>query len=143
VRIFGHPLHPMLVHFPVAFWSLSAGCDLLGYFGVAEAWSAAVLLQALGLATAIPAMASGIADFGLLKDGAVATATRHMMLMGLAWTTYACAALAHLDGGTVVAEPAALAVVLSAAGFAIMSVGGWYGGQLVYRFGVGVHREGQ
>lgn len=140
MRLFGHPLHPMLVHFPIAFWSLGTGCDALGYMGLAAAWPAAAVLQLLGLAVALPAMTAGLVDAARLEGEAEATALRHMILMGVAAAAYLGSALGHFAAGGFAARPPLIAGALSATGFALMIAGGWYGAELVYRLGVGVRK---
>ncbi len=82
MRLFGHPLHPMLVHLPIALWVLATACDGLTLVGVVQAWPLAWLCLAVGLVAALPAMAAGLADYAGLAESAVPTANRHMTLMG-------------------------------------------------------------
>ncbi len=140
MRIFKHPLHAMLVHFPVASWSLATACDGLALAGFTQAWSYAWLLLAVGLISAVPAMIAGAIDLAKLDDVAERDGNRHMILMGSAWTVYLCAMLARLDDMTPVLEPQFVSIALSVVGFGLMMAGGWYGGQLVYHHGAGVKR---
>ena len=34
MRLFGHPIHPMLVHFPIALWTVAAGAYVASAAGV-------------------------------------------------------------------------------------------------------------
>jgi uncharacterized membrane protein len=142
VRLFGHPVHPMLVHLPIALWTLGTACDGLTLAGVAGAWPLGGLCMALGLVLALPAMGVGLLDFAGLRERAVATATRHMILMGLAWSAYLAALLMRSDGWAVRAEPVPAAMAAGLAGFLLLVAGAAHGGQLVYRLGVGVERIG-
>lgn len=137
MRLFGHPLHPAMVHFPIAFWSLATACDALAYFGLADTWAHGWVLMGLGLAIGMVAMAAGFMDLTKLSEEAQAAAQHHMMAMGLAWTFYLGALMSRLQGGEPIAEPALLPVALSASGFVLLLVGGWLGGDLVYRHGAG------
>jgi uncharacterized membrane protein len=130
----------MLVHLPIAFWSLGTVCDGLALLGIQQAWQQAWLLLAVGSATAVPAAIAGMADLGRLKEPAVAVGVRHMLLMGVAWSLYLAALVARIDGWAPLPAPHWLPVAFSIAGFAIMAAGGWHGGQLVYRLGAGVER---
>jgi uncharacterized membrane protein len=49
--------------------------------------------------------------------------------------------MSRLKDGAPVAEPAALPVALSAIAFVLLLVGGWLGGDLVYRHGAGREDE--
>lgn len=140
LRLAGHPLHPMLVHFPVALWTLSVATDAGGLITGGEAWwSASFACQALGLLVAVPAMAAGAFDFASLPRGhpGVDTAVAHMAAMGVAWLSFlASVILRGLPGP----ESAPLAAILAGfAGFIAMAVGGWLGGRLVYHFRVGMN----
>ncbi|MGS1015487.1 DUF2231 domain-containing protein [Allosphingosinicella humi] len=137
MRLFGHPLHPAMVHFPIAFWSLATVCDGLAYFGLAETWAHGWVLIGLGLAIGLVAMAAGFMELTRLAEEAQVAAQRHMMTMGLAWICYLGALMSRLQDGTPIAEPAMLPVALSAVGFVLLLIGGWLGGNLVYRYGAG------
>lgn len=140
LRLAGHPLHPMLVHFPVALWTLSVATDAGGLIRGGEVWwSASFACQALGLLAAIPAMAAGAFDFASLPRGhpGLDTAVAHLSAMGVAWLSFlASAVLRGLPGPD--AAPIA-AILVGIAGFLAMAVGGWLGGRLVYHFRVGVN----
>ena len=138
MRLFGHPLHPMLAHFPVACWVLATLCDGLAFAGYGPAWIYAALLLAAGLALAVPAMIAGFVDLTKISDDSAATlANYHMMLMGGAWTIYLIALLTRLKEKTLIEDPAILPIVLSVSGLVTMAAGGWLGGQLVYHHGIG------
>lgn len=142
LRVAGHPLHPMLVHFPVALWTLAVAADAGGVITRHEIWwSVSFACQALGLLAAVPAMAAGALDFASVPRGHAAfdTAIAHLTAMGTAWLSYlASAALRGLPGPE---APPAAAIAAGIAGFVAMAVGGWLGGRLVYRFGVGASAE--
>ena len=138
MRLAGHPLHPMMVHFPIALWSLATACDGLTLFGVGQAWPIAWLCTIAGLAFAIPAMVAGMIDFASIKEEAVPMAMRHMGIMGTAWLVYLASLLMRSDGLASLAAPVPLAMAAGLVGFLLLAAGAWHGGQLVYRLGVGV-----
>ena len=139
MRLLGHPVHPMLVHLPIALWSLATLCDALTLAGPGSAWPIGWLCLAGGSAAAIPAMIAGLIDFGAVKEEALPTASRHMTLMGSAWLTYMTALVLRSDGLAAEGAPDRMAMAVGLAGFALLAAGAWHGGQLVYRIGVGVH----
>jgi uncharacterized membrane protein len=139
MRLFGHPLHPMLVHFPIAFWSLAAICDGMALAGNAQAWEHSWKLLALGLVIALPAMFAGFLDLAALSDRAERDGQRHMLCMGLAWTLFLIALMTRFEGTTLMPVVQAISVACTMFGLVIMTAGGWYGGQLVYRHGAGLN----
>lgn len=133
MRILGHPLHPMLVHFPIAGWSIASACDLAVLAGWADAWRIGWVALVVGLGGALPSAAAGMLDLGKLPEAAVPTGMRHMLLMGSALLAYGAAlALRSMH-----APPAPLPIACSLAGFALLAAGGHFGAALVYRFGAG------
>jgi uncharacterized membrane protein len=63
MRIFGHPVHPMLVHFPVAFWTVATGAYLWVASGAGEPVVViAKLANSAGLIMAILAMFAGLLE---------------------------------------------------------------------------------
>jgi uncharacterized membrane protein len=132
-----HPIHPALVHFPIG---LLLSATIADFGQITALWPEprfAALLMAAGLAAGLAAMAAGLYDFARLDDSQVPHAMRHMGAIGLAWLGYAVALYLRRDAITAdVAAPAAsLAVSLVSA--ALLGLGGWLGGELVYRYGAG------
>lgn len=137
-----HPLHPALVHFPIACWSLATAADVASLWWGKPAWMLAGVLLALGTLTALAAMAAGFVE--LLKVGAEHPASRdlnrHMLLMLTAWCLYAASLFLRLQGATPT-QPGTVDLGLSVVGFVVLGVGGWFGGKLVYGHGVGVAKH--
>lgn len=142
MRLFGHPVHPMLVHLPIGLWSVGTACDGLTLLGVGEAWPIGWLCLGVGLVAAVPTMIAGLFDFASLDEIAVPLAMRHMALMSMAWLTYLTAFVMRSNGLAVQAAPHPIAMAIGLAGFGFLVAGAWHGGQLVYGLGVGVdHRS--
>ena len=140
VRLAGHPLHPLLVHFPIALWSIAIVAELGGWAG-RHWWAVSFDCQALGAVAAIVAMAAGLADYAALPRPHPAgdTAVFHMLAMGGAWLLFV-SSLA-LRGLPASETPPLIATAAAVAGFLVMAIGGRLGGRLVYRFGVGVSSD--
>jgi uncharacterized membrane protein len=141
-RIAGHPIHPMLVPFPIAFLIGALLADLAvwntrgPFWAVAGAW-----LVGAGVAGDALAALAGLPDFlGGRRLRALRAAWIHFL--GSAATAILLAIL-NLYLRTATAPSAAEAVLPwglahSAAVVAILAVAGWLGWELVYRHGVGV-----
>jgi len=95
-----------------------------------------------GLILGLPAIIAGLIDYVALRERVLALANTHMMLMGLAWLAYLAAIFMRSEEGLVlISQPDPVPVAASLAGLALLAVGAWFGGQMVYRFGVGVHQD--
>jgi uncharacterized membrane protein len=140
MRLLGHPIHPMLVHFPIAFWSAGTATHRLSILGVHDAWPYAGLFLAIGSATAVIAMIAGLLDFAALDEKSARSGTRHMLLMTTSWAIYLAALLTRSDGWGLIAEPRPMSIALSFTGLMVMAAGGYFGAQLVYGFGAGAER---
>jgi uncharacterized membrane protein len=139
-RIAGHPIHPALVHFPVALWSVTWAWNALGaYTGTELWWQIGFWCLAAGTVMAVPAAIAGVLELvALEKDHpAEGTAMRHMLLMGSAFAVYVAELVVR--AGPLAPQGGRLYAVycLSSAGLALLALGGWYGGRLVYHYGVG------
>jgi uncharacterized membrane protein len=135
-----HPIHPMLVPFPIALWIFSLACDVIYLFGFGgPVWKDVALYTMTGgiiggLAAAIP----GYIDYRSLTDPVIVRiAQMHMAInVGLVLLFTVNAGLRMLNG-----PEAVLPVVLSFLGVAALGVSGWLGGELVYVQGVAVQPQ--
>lgn len=141
MRLFGHPLHPMLVHFPIALWAVGSACDVLTLFDVSDAARIAWLSIGAGTVAAPVTMAAGMIDYAALDEAALLTAHRHMALMGTAWLLYAVAFVFASRGFGPALEPGWPSIAAALTGLAALIAGAWQGGQLVYRLGAGVDHQ--
>ena len=120
-----HPLHPALVHFPVACWSLASASDLASLHYGQPAWWLAGVLMTIGLACAIPAMLAGFFELRRIANDspAMIDANRHMGMVLAAFSLYACSLLLRVDAMSLHA-PGAWAIALGLAGFVCLGVAG-------------------
>lgn len=142
LRAGGHPVHPMLVHFPVAAWTVAVAADAAGWVtGQAAWWMISFGCQALGVLVAAVAMLAGFLDYAAIprQHPAQDAAVSHMIAMSTAWLLFLVSLASR---GLPAADPPPVwATVVAVAGFIAMALGGWFGGRLVYRFGVGVDKS--
>lgn len=134
-RIFGHPIHPMLVPFPIAFWIAALVCDIAF---VAEGWwmwaYLAAWLIAGGIGTALLAATAGMIDYlGDRRIRRMNVARAHMVGNILALILSIANFLVHTRGAVI-----PIGLLLSFAVALILLVTGWLGGDMVYRHGVAV-----
>jgi len=132
-----HPLHPALVHFPIAGWTLAVVADFSGLFLGEAAWSWSAGLLAMGCAMAVVAMLAGLVELAHVPEGsAMRDAYVHMSAMGIALLLFGTRLFTRLDHLQALA-PDGLSLSLDVAGMLALIVGGWFGGRLVYGHGVG------
>lgn len=139
---YGHPFHAIAVTIPIGAWTASVIFDIVGFFADdPSAWaSGARTLIVIGLVGAAAAAVLGFLDYSRLAQGTAAqrTALVHMALN--------LSVMVVLGVGLILrfAEPdrtPVLAFVLSLLAMGALSVSGWLGGKLAYRWGVRVADE--
>ena len=139
-RLSGHPLHPALVHFPVACWTAAPVLDGLYLLRHNLAfWQASFWVLGIGITMALPTMMAGFFDLLAIpaQHPAHATGRRHMLLVSTAWCLFTVDLLVRPLHGTPSDLQSWLGLALSLSGLTLLVVGTYAGAQLVYDFGVG------
>jgi uncharacterized membrane protein len=141
-QIAGHPLHPMLIPFPVAFLVATLVCDLIFWRTGNPAWSTASLYL-LGAALIMAALAAiaGLTDFvGDARIRDLSAAWHHMVgnvavvLLSL-WNWYR-----RYEAGEAAVLPTGL--VISLVVVLLLLYTGWRGWEMGYRHRVAVSDQG-
>ena len=139
-KIAGHPIHPMLVGFPIAFLVATLVCDLVYVNGGDAAWATAALwMVGAGVVSALVAAVFGFTDFlGDERIRYLPDAWRHMLGNLAAVTLAAISWILRVTQG---AQEAVMpwGLTLSVAVALILVYTGWKGGEMVFRGRVGVH----
>jgi uncharacterized membrane protein len=133
-----HPIHPMLVVFPIGLWIFSFVSDLIFVLGGPERWNdVAFYTMAGGLIGALVAAVPGLFDmFSISDPKAGKIAWNHMILNLVAVALFAV----DLYLRTRSAPGAPLPIFLSVVGVVVLGISGWLGGEMVYVHGVGVEQ---
>jgi nitrite reductase/ring-hydroxylating ferredoxin subunit/uncharacterized membrane protein len=141
-EIGSHPIHPLLVAFPIALWVAGFAMDLIGH-GVYDPsiWTAGWYAQLGGCVGAGCAMVAGAVDlFSVVPPRSSAKkrgyihAFLNLCALGLFITVLALR-------GNPGAEPTGLSLGLGGIGILVIAYSGWLGATLVYRNQIGVdHR---
>lgn len=139
--MFGHPLHPALVHFPIGLLLSATLADVAWLAGLTTDTHAGAVMMAGGLVMALVAMGAGLLDFTRLEESVVPHALRHMAAVGVAWLGYAIALYLRRDSLFGAGTIGDATVAVSIASALLLSLGGWLGGRLVYSFGAGVSKQ--
>ena len=141
--IAGHPIHPMLIAFPIASLSLVLVCDIVFTLTRRAFWAeASRWLLLAGLVTGAAAAIFGLIDFLSIK---------RVRQLSIAWIHAGGNALAMVlalinllirSNSNTQDEVPTVGLVLSAVIGLILVVTGWLGGELSYRHRIGVNSEG-
>jgi uncharacterized membrane protein len=137
-KLFGHGMHPMLVVFPLGTLAMVVVFDLVRYVNGNPFWSElAFWLIPAGVLSGLIA-----APFGAIDWFSIPSGTRASMIGFIhAVTNITVLALFAVSGWMRWADPASpasAALACSFVGGGLSLVGGWLGGELVERLGVGV-----
>jgi len=137
-----HPLHPMLIAFPIGLLVTSFIFDVLGVaLPQPRLWAAAWYMIVGGIVSGLLAAVPGVMDLLRVIPPNSSGKRRGWIHGGLNVTVVLLfIAIAAYRGGPD-AEPDKLALLLSACGVAGLGVSGWLGGTLVYRNQIGVDRR--
>ena len=139
-KILGHPIHPMLVSFPITCFVGAFVTDYV-YWRTAEMqWANfSVWLITAGLITGLFAAIAGLTDFlGSREIRALGTAWVHGAGNGLALILSLFNVFVHSRDAYTSVVPTGL--ILSGVVVLILIVTGWLGGELVFRQRVGVSK---
>ena len=138
-RIGGHPIHPMLIPFPIVCFIGTLVTDVMyvrnqdAGFATASHW-----LLIVGLVMAALAAVAGLTDFLGDKRIQGGDAVKHMLANVTAVVLELVNLLLRLRNDDFIASTG---VYISAVVVLILVYSGWKGGDLVYRHGIGVHDE--
>ncbi|NYT82200.1 DUF2231 domain-containing protein [Alcaligenaceae bacterium] len=138
VALGSHPIHPMLVPFPIAFLITATASDI-GFLLTLDSFWARVSLWLLGGGAAMGLVAGIVGTAELLIIGSIrrrAAAWSHsvvaVMLLAVAFFNW----FMRLSDPVSTIYPAG--ILLSALGLLLVSAAGWLGGKLVFEERVGV-----
>ena len=134
----GRPLHPMLVHFPVALYPTSLVFDALSHLSEdgTPFVRGAFTLIVIALAVSALAVAAGFADFLTIENGSRTwrIAVLHMSVQLVTSGLFLANAVLRSRDLDVTATPVG-PVILSLVGLLTLVLGSALGGELVYRHG--------
>jgi uncharacterized membrane protein len=139
-----HPIHPMLIVFPIALWVFSLICDIVYHAGSHNVFWKSVAFYSMvgGTVGALLAAIPGFIDYlSLTEKRTKRLATTHMVI-----NLFVVVLFIFNLGIRYNASPDGefFAVTISLVAIGLVCVSGWLGGSLVYEHGVGVspaHRE--
>lgn len=134
----GHPIHPMVIVFPVGLLVFSLICDLIALFSLDPLIFLTVALYTMigGFIGALLAAVPGFIDFLSIRDEHVKKiAVMHMTINLIVVILYGINIGLRIGGSEVNGIPLLISVI----GVGLLGISGWLGGAMAYRHGVGVN----
>jgi uncharacterized membrane protein len=135
----GHPIHPMLVPFPIAFFVGAFVCDVIYAMKPGPFWPVmSLVLIGFGIIGALLAAIFGLVDYftAPLSPAARKTAVTHMVLNIVTIVVFAAAFIVRNNDVT-----SALGFGLTIFGVLVLGVSSALGGHLAYHHRIGVEEK--
>lgn len=141
-RLASHPLHPILIVFPLGLWIGSWIFDVLGYFtGNNLLWAAGFYCVIAGCVGAVLAAVAGFIDWMTVvppRSSAKRRGLTHGVLNALVLAAFIFIAYRRGDPGR---APGGLEITISTIAIVALGISGWLGGSLVVHNQIGVDRR--
>jgi len=137
-KVMGHPVHPILVPFPLGLLTTSVIFDVIHLFTGGPRWAEiSFWMIAAGVIGGLLAAVFGVIDWLAIPSGtrAKGIGLGHGLSNVIMVALFASSWL--LRSGAP-GDPGVLPIVLSFLGVGLASLGGFLGGELVFRMGIGV-----
>jgi len=138
----GHPVHPMLIPFPIALWVFSLIADVIYLWRGNPVWRDWIAFYTLlgGIIGGALAAVPGFIDWLSLKDREVVKiANWHARLNVIALLIFVASFyLRTTSGAGLVSGSYTIPFALSVVGVILITISGWLGGELVFKHGIAV-----
>jgi len=138
----GHPLHPMVVGFPIALYVTGFVCDVL-YVMLRDVFWANMAYWSIvfGVLTNLGAALTGLPDFLAIlheRSDARRVANSHLVFGVSLVVVQSLNAVIHAAGDVASGHSSALSLIVDVIALGLVGIQGWYGGELVFRYRIGV-----
>jgi uncharacterized membrane protein len=136
-KIGGHPIHPMLIPFPIVCFIGTLVTDIVFLNNHNPGWATASrYLLGVGIVMAALAAVAGLTDFmGDDRIRGAGDAVKHMLAYVTAVVLEVVNFVLRLNSDDAIAK---VGIYLSVIVVLILDYSGWKGGDLVFRHGIGV-----
>lgn len=141
INLLGHPVHPMVIVFPLGLLPAAVACDIIYLVHGGAHWAHfAYWLIAAGVLSGLFAAIFGFADWLALDSGTRAKSVGlwHALVMDTVIILFAISWWLRRGNPN---APTTLAIGLGIVAACFALLGGWLGGELVYRLSVGVDSD--
>jgi uncharacterized membrane protein len=138
----GHPIHPMLIPFPIGLLVFSFVADLIFLWRGNPVWHDYIAFYTMlgGIIGAAAAAIPGLIDWATLTDPAATKVANWHARVNI-FTLLVFVASFYLrtrSGAALIPSMPMLPIILSIVGVVGLTIAGWLGGQLVFAHGVAV-----
>ena len=141
IKISGHPIHPMLIPFPIAFYTATLiGFIIFSSNGDTFWYRAAVTTNIAGVAMAVLAAVPGMLDFINIPKGQIKnTGWKHMLCNVAALFIFSVNAIIYgMKWGSGQETHIAGPIILSSFGMLFTILAGFFGWEMVQKHHVGI-----
>jgi uncharacterized membrane protein/nitrite reductase/ring-hydroxylating ferredoxin subunit len=141
-QIKSHPIHPMLIAFPIGLWVTGFIFDVLGIWtGQNRLWSAGFYAIVAGCIGAVLAAVPGVIDLFSVVPPNSSARQRGLIHGGLNTLVLLMFAYVAIHRGGPYEAPDRTSIFVSLVAVMLLGISGWLGGTLVYRNQIGVDRR--
>ena len=141
----GHPVHPMIIPFPIALWVFSLVADVIYLWRGNLVWRNWIAFYTLlgGIIGAVVAAVPGFIDWLSITDrNVVGIANWHARLNLIALVIFVISFyLRTTSGASWVSRSYTTPVLVSVLGVILITISGWLGGEMVFKHGVAVDQQ--
>jgi uncharacterized membrane protein len=144
VKILGHPIHPMVVAYPIAFYTSAFVCYIVYNSNGDSFWfKVAVVANIAGVVMAVIAALPGFIDWLFLPGGSGAkrTGLLHMLCNVVALVCFAIPAFTELPKWNDNNPAVGSAIALTGLGLVLTLIAGFLGFNLILKHHVGVDEQ--
>ena len=147
MKFFGHPLHTMLLHFPTALLPMDLVLSYLHYLTGQEAFGMAAFYCLVGgVVLGYLALLTGLLDLLRIprsKKEAVGNGLIHGFINGSLIIVYTIIAYRIWQQYPAVSLPSTTTLVMKLVLVMALLGGNYLGGQLIYKYGIGIHAKAE
>jgi uncharacterized membrane protein len=133
-QVFGIPMHPLLVHFPIALWLSALVLDVAALSAGPEPWwMLALWATSIGVLIGALAIATGLLEYLEPSVGIdMRLAARHGVRTTLAWCTFAAKLILVMGHQPDSFWPMGISIALDILGCVLLVQGVYFGTKQVY-----------
>jgi uncharacterized membrane protein len=144
MKIFGHPLHLMLVHFPSALLPADLVLSLIGWSRQESVFAIAGFFCLIGgVLSGWMAVLTGFADMLMVRENKIAlmAALWHGMVNGACLTGFTLLAYRSWNAYPALGTASTTALIVKAILVLVLFAGNFLGGKLIFKYHIGIHHE--